>query len=135
MHLVLISLASIASSWKILLWWRKEDKAWQPESSDSARSRDSGLAHVSFSLNGELWVRFERREEVEPRTSSALLFGLLKGLSVWDWLSLTRKHPREARGKKISNSNREPCLGQMSVLGLCIALDKFLNLIFWNTAT
>lgn len=91
MHLVLISLASIASSWKILLWWRKEDKAWQPEFSDSAHSCDSGLAHVSFSLKGELWVRFERREEVEPRTSSALLFGLLKGLSVWDWLSLNNK--------------------------------------------
>lgn len=38
MHVVLISLASIASSWKILLWWRKEDKAWQYESGDSACS-------------------------------------------------------------------------------------------------
>lgn len=87
-HLVLISRASIASSWKSLLWWQKEDKAWQPESSDSALSCDSGSAHVMCSLKGELWVRLERREEVEPCTSSALLFGLLKGFSVQDWLSL-----------------------------------------------
>lgn len=93
-HLVRLSLASIASSWKILLRWQPEDRDWQCESVGAAGS--SAEAPVTFSLAGESRL-LERGEGVEPLTSSALLVTSLKDCMFRTSYCEIRKCPRVPR--------------------------------------
>lgn len=60
-------------------------------------------------------MRLERHEEVKPLTSSALLFWPSPRIVCAGLVIVKQQNVPERLGK---SSKREPCLGQISVLGL-----------------